>query len=264
MDQYTIGRLFIELLEHKPFSEILGPTSIGKFWDHPQSFIKSPWIDNHPQLWNIVERLIQKNPNKRFEDMKQVVENIRNVEEEYRALAKRTYLIIASMDNKMELTHKTNVDFFKQFYDRFFARSQRAKDMFDAKNIKGTQMYERLRLAMSAVLNFTPGNEPTSLDNILQRHKDLDITKAEFQEFERSFLDTLEHFFPNDPDILIAWEKLFKPITDYMISKCCKSHIKEEDDGGLVGKSEPSSQPSAPHFDVGPPRKSQTGASTAQ
>ena len=80
--------------------------------------------------------------------------------------------------------------------------------------------------SMIAVLNFSPGNEPTSLDNFLKVHKALDISKEEFEAFHDSFLVTLDRFFGDDPKIRKAWDDLFRPVTDYMIAACVKPSAK--------------------------------------
>ena len=70
---------------------------------------------------------------------------------------------------------------------------------------------------MEAVLNFRPGNAPTSLDQFLKKHRG--INKAEFDEFQRSFLATLAKHVP-EPAVQEAWKKLLAPAIEYMKLHC--------------------------------------------
>lgn len=222
-DQYMLGRLGVELLEGLRFKRILDRKSatVEEFWREPESFIEGSWRTDHQQLWDILKRLLKIDPKERYGSMKNVVNELSALEEEGRALAKRVYL--APLDTKADhtLQLKDNMDFFKQFYEAFFQASPDSKEKFNSIN----QEKQRISLmkSMVAVLNFRPGNEPTSLTDIVEKHRNKGISKQEFEKFRESFLDTMDKFTNKDKDQTIireAWAALFKPVIDYMISEC--------------------------------------------
>jgi hypothetical protein len=79
-------------------------------------------------------------------------------------------------------------------------------------------------MAMSAVLNFRPGNRPTSLDQILEKHRYKGITRDEFKNFHKSFFATLNNFISDTKSReRDALNEIFREVTDYMISECVGS-----------------------------------------
>lgn len=219
-DQYMLGRLAIELLEHKLFKQILNGESVEKFWDDPQRFVKLPWKSNHPQLWKVVEKMVRKDPKKRFSSMADVVKSLRSVELEYRALAKQTYqgVTVGADGRNIAIKLKDNDEFFKQFYKRFFDRSPESENKF-----KGIDPHAKLMKAMVAILNYTPGNDPTSIDEFVGKHNELQISAIEFRRFHKSFLETLQTYVLKNGEVWKAWDNLLTPITEHMISACCES-----------------------------------------
>jgi hypothetical protein len=55
--------------------------------------------------------------------------------------------------------------------------------------------YDKLKKSMVGVLNFRPGNEPTSLTQILRIHQDLKVSDKELDVFHLSFLKTIDEQF---------------------------------------------------------------------
>ena len=176
-DQYMLGRLGVELLEGLRFEQILKGKSatVEQFWQDPESFIDRPWRNNHRQLWSILKRMLQADPSKRYDNMDEVVHRLRALEEEGRALAKRVYLPPPDTKADDTLQLKGNVEFFKQFYKTFFRASPDSKEKF--KSINQEEQHSKLMMSMAAVLNFRQGNEPTSLDHILDKHRGKGITE---------------------------------------------------------------------------------------
>src|SRR5262249_26870353 len=84
------------------------------------------------------------------------------------------------------------------------------------------KQYEKLMKSMAGVLNFRPGNEPTSLTQIVDIHRKLRIGQKEFEEFYNSFLETIdEHFLSKE--VRDAWERLLRPVIEYMQQNCVRS-----------------------------------------
>jgi hemoglobin-like flavoprotein len=228
-DQYMLGRLAIELLERSHFQQILDreSASVDDFWKDPRSFVKQPWANNHRQLWDAIERMIRKDPGDRYPGMEAVAKTFRFIEQESRALAKQTYQGFTIPGGATTLKLKDNDEFFDHFYKIFFANSEGSEGKF-----QGVDPHKKLMESMVAVLNFSPGNKPTSLDEIARKHSGHQISDIEFRKFHDSFLETLEKYVPKDGDVWAAWDELFTSVTDYMISECRDSlNVAKTNDG---------------------------------
>jgi serine/threonine protein kinase len=239
-DQYMLGRLGVEMLEGLRFEKVLARSqkplneSLDQFWRDPKSLIGGDWNKHHPQLRDIILRLLQREPRRRFSAMDEVVQKLSSVEESERALAKSVYVPLMN-----EAPGKLDVKFFKQFYKTFFERSPDSEAKFD----KVPDPHVKLMKAMAAVLNFRNGNSPTSLEAIVESHREHKITKAELKAFNDSFLETMRRLV-GDAKVQEAWENLLKPVIEYMELKCVG--VGEAADGGDQN-AEGSQQPSPPH-----------------
>ena len=220
IDQYMLGRLAVELLEGQSLGSLLGASSAGPedFWADPAAFVSGDWRREHAQLWSIIGRLLEPDPGKRWDSMQEVARRLRALEEEGRALAKRVFLAAADGDAHAGVRLKDNADFFAQFYDAFFAASPESRSKFSGTDFKA--QHAKLMHAMVAVLNFRPGNEPTSLDPYLEAHRGKGITAREFDKFRESFLATMDRFTGGDQRIRKAWDDLFAPVIEYMKAEC--------------------------------------------
>jgi serine/threonine protein kinase len=188
-DQYMLGLIGVELLEGLRFRQILNGKPVEQFWNNPGGFLDGPWKSNRKQLWRILERMLAKEPSGRFANMDEIEQSLYVLEEEGRALAKSVYL---SPDTQA-LGQLQLAAFFEQFYKNFFEASPESKKKF--KSVE--EQHQKLMMAMSAVLNFRPGNRPTSLDQILEKHRHKEITRDEFENFHKSFFATLNNFIPD-------------------------------------------------------------------
>ncbi|HMA71066.1 MAG TPA: TIR domain-containing protein [Xanthobacteraceae bacterium] len=209
-DQYMLGRLGVELLEGLVFEQILDGKAAKDFWNDPDRFIGGSWKNNHQQLWDMLKRMLNRYPEKRFKDMDEVAQRLQVLETEDRALAKSAYG-----------AGKLHVEFFEEFYKTFFEVSPESKQKFES--IDEKKQHEKLMMAMVAVLNYSPGNKPTSLDQILDKHLCEGITEGEFDKFQHSFVETLAmDRFKIQKEVRTAWGNLFKPVIEYMKSESTK------------------------------------------
>ncbi len=216
LDQYMLGQLTLEILDgglwfERGSSDVV--TSKGEFFDDPLKKAGA-WRDYHQQLAKIVRRLLDRFPENRYENMRQVVMSLRTVESEGRALAR--YGFLRWLDND---------EFFAAFYESFFAKAEHAKGKFKEETLP--QQYNKLRMSMTAVLNFYAGNEPTSLRHLLRVHKDRTVTQMEYEQFRDSFLEVLakrlarvvkEDAAPPDiaDKVQKGWKDLFEPVVQYL------------------------------------------------
>jgi hemoglobin-like flavoprotein len=120
--------------------------------------------------------------------------------------------------------------FFEQFYENFFRASPESKEKF--RSVDPAEQHQKLMMAMATVRNFRPGNKPTSLDQVLDKHRDKGITRDEFENFHKSFLATMDNFVP-DQETREYWSNLFMAVTDYMISECVEPPHQAKTSGAL-------------------------------
>jgi hemoglobin-like flavoprotein len=235
VDQYMLGRLAVEVLEGRSFKRILEANAANPedFWADPGSFVCGAWKRDHQQLWRIVSRLLAPRPQDRWSSMEEVVRRLRALEEEGRALAKRVFLPTAGGKAQGGIQLKNNVEFFERFYDAFFKASPESRGKFEDTNLK--EQHAKLMNAMVAVLNFRQGNEPTSLDAILDKHRGKGITAQEFERFHQVFLATMDQFTGGDQRIRRAWDDLLKPVVEYMASECIEAKASTPKDAAAPG-----------------------------
>ena len=195
MDQYMLGQLAVEMLE-------AGQPAGG-------------WKSTNPQLERIVSRMLSRTPTARWNEMGELVTQLKAVEGEARALAKSSYMHLIDSDPR----------FFEDFYTRFFASKVAKKAKSKAKFRDRAEQQDKLRKGMAAVLNFYPGNEPTSLRYVVEHHQNKGVTQEELNEFKSCFLGMLKDRLDRavEPKELVdrkhevyqAWQDLFDQVLSY-------------------------------------------------
>ena len=191
--------------------------------------MRGSWHDEHKAFADVIFKMLAFRPADRWKSFDEIIKRLRVMDDESRALAKRSYV-----DLKLE----KNTAFFAEFYAEFFGKAPGARQKFEElarrrfeenagpdaayrrkefeKAVLEAQ-YEKLKESMVAVLNFRPGNEPTSLSAIVKKHQNLGITHEHVDTFRRVFLDTLASRLPANRRAKIreAWEELFAPVVEY-------------------------------------------------
>jgi TIR domain len=222
VDQYFLGMLALELLESK---NIFGEAVVPKPLDVLNASTH-PW-KRHRQLADLVKRLVADLPNDRFPTMRDVVAELRALEEPERVLAKYAY---------RTWVQPRGIAFSTAFYDEFFRRDQKAYEIFNRKMPPGqagaplpsTQHHDKLMASLVAVLNYRRGSDPTSIEHLLPRHRGLGFDGTQLHNFRESFIQTLEHCIDSRPlhppapdtrDIADAWRKLFDPVLDALANE---------------------------------------------
>jgi serine/threonine protein kinase len=204
------------MLEGKLPFHIGGPAELQKkkktFWTHPEKTAKGKWPSAHRAFAEIIFKMLRKNPNERWKDFDELIKRLRTLEDESRALAKRTY------EGFCGFKLKDNKRFFNSFYKEFFKKSRSAQAKF--KN--SADQPKKLMEAMVAVLNFQANNEPTSLSSIIKTHRHYKITAHEVDAFRETFQNTLNRNLPRSiplqqrARIVGAWNDLFSPVVEYL------------------------------------------------
>lgn len=221
-DQYFLGMLALELLEaERIFAKAPAPDPQKHIEDSEARGV--PWTRNE-QLKELVRRLLEPKPGQRFESMKQVVAQLRALEEPKRVLAKysfRRYVEPADDGGP------AGISFSERFYERFFDIEPAARDVFA--HVPDETHHRKLIASLKAVLNYRPGNDPTSINSLIPFHQNKGITAQHFDAFKASFLETLrERIVEDQPSpadaadaaaIIGAWKALFEPVLEEMKHK---------------------------------------------
>lgn len=219
LDQYMLGQLAVEMLDGGPPVASDALDDIGEERAEPfDQPLKNAgrWKFRNPQLEQIISRMLCRNQDGRWHDMEEIVTRLKAVEGERRALAKSGYMRWIDKDER----------FFQEFYDRFFASETARKAESASKFRDREQQHDKLKKAMAAVLNFHPGNEPTSLRYVVEAHRNVGVTEGELNQFKSSFLDLLKDRLDNRvaPDdqmadgkeaVYEAWQDLFDQVLHY-------------------------------------------------
>jgi hemoglobin-like flavoprotein len=213
-DQYMLGQLAFDMLEGGLPLDIKRPSEVGKkqaFWDDPARTAKGAWVQAHGAFARIIFRMMKRNPAERWHSFAELGKRLLDLEDESRALAKRTY---HGLDG---FTLQDNRAFFDAFYAEFFKRSPESISKFT----RLTDQSQKLMDSMIAVLNYRDSNEPTSLSRVVDVHRRLRISAEELDDFRDAFLETLRASLPRRMPaarreaILAAWRDLFEPVVEY-------------------------------------------------
>ena len=233
-DQYFLGMLALELLEGRAL--FIGANNEPPV--EPLDVLKNAhWAKRHEQLGAIVARLLAKEPKDRFSDgMSEVLANLRTLEDSSRALAKYSFRAYVASEVQGD---SPGAGFSKSFYENLFARAPAVRKLFldahqrrtaataqaqEPPTIPDETQYRKLMDGLKAVLNFRPGCDPSSIDSIAARHVGFHLDATQFEDFEASFIETLEQHVSRSTDdraeiaeITEAWKKLFAPVRAEML-----------------------------------------------
>lgn len=237
-DQYFLGMLALEMLEAErvfvlaPGAQPMAPSALLAHVENSTV----PWT-RHEQLKKLLCRLLDPDPNRRFDTMDQVAAQWRALEEPSRVLAKYSFRRWVEPEGDARLS----IAFSRRFYERFFSADASVRAIFaragqqrhadadgDAPTLDEVH-HRKLIDSLKAVLNYRLGNEPSSIDSLIPMHHNRQITGPHFQAFTDSFIQTLKDSMrdatdatdaqgdPGDPEgIVNAWLALFAPVIDEM------------------------------------------------
>ena len=235
-DQYFLGMLALELLEGRELFIASNEQPVEPF-----DVLKSAcWAKRHEQFGAIVSRLLAKDPKDRFEDMTEVVNNLQTLEDSSRALAKYSFRTYVAPEDQGDLA---GVRFSTVFYEKFFTRAPALRKLFldahqqrtgaiaQAQEIPDGSQHRKLMDGLKAVLNFRPGSNPSSIDSVASRHAGFHLDSTHFEDFEASFIATLEQHVIESSDVRTeiaetseAWKNLFAAVRVEMLGYSSTNH----------------------------------------
>jgi hypothetical protein len=235
-DQYFLGMLALELMAGRPLF-LVGEHEQPE--DPLAILARAPWADRHQQFGRLVARLLQPDPDRRFQGrtaidaaapMREAMDALRALEGSARALAKHSYnhCIAVARDGL-----PPGVAFAQAFYADFFERSPSARALFEREHaarggapgatLPDLVHHHKLMEGLKAVLNFRPGGTPSAIDSLVAQHRRLAVGALQLADFEDSFIVTLDRQLAacgeDDEDraeIVAAWQQLFAPVRSEM------------------------------------------------
>ena len=223
LDQYMLGQLAVEMLDGGSPIEGGDTDETGEkaaeWFDDPLKHA-GHWTITNPQLERIIARMLRREQHHRWNDMEEIVTQLKSVEGDARALAKSSYMRWIDGDAR----------FFEEFYERFFASDIGRREHSEDKFQNRAQQHDKLRKGMAAVLNFYPGNEPTSLRYVIEAHRHVGVTKDELLQFKACFLELLKVRLDRSVEtgdaladrtdaVYRAWQDLFDHVLSYFLEQ---------------------------------------------
>lgn len=224
-DQYFLGMLGLELLEATRIfvaPDPLDPPDPLRRLDSCQS-CGTQWT-RHEQFGALLRRLLQPDRENRFDSMDQVVHELSTLEAPDRVLAKWSFRRWVAPAGPAA----AGVDFSRRFYERFFAADPEARQIFRRAGTDTLDETHHRKLvdSLKAVLNYRPGNDPSSIDSLVALHHGRGIGALQYASFRAAFVDTLAAAAGADgspavevAEIVRAWNQLFEPVLEEMRRK---------------------------------------------
>ena len=182
----------------------------------PQQVAKARWRADARALARIVERMVHRNPAMRWPSMDQVRLLIEALDGDYAAdqldnLVKEAYQIVRDEKNL----------FCKAFYQRLFQKARHLQAKFPSDM---SRQHRMLDFALGQLLNFNQlQSEPTTLTQFVDRHRELNLSKEDFEVFGNALVETFDAGLARENErhrMLAALEIVIWPGIFYMIQQC--------------------------------------------
>lgn len=209
-DQFALGLLAYEMLTGR---KLFVAKTLPELILERELFLKNSKLDDYiprhlrktemKPFWNVLERMLQRNPNKRFADLSQAAKALAVLRPARTALHELT---LASYNRALANAWQKDCDLIRIFYDRLFKVLPEARSMF-SQNME--RQYNMFRTAVRMFLEFNAHG--SFMDNLVNMPVHKGVHWTDYTHFVDEFLRVVQEYDPcfNDYDDLDgAWDKL--------------------------------------------------------
>ena len=219
-DQYVLGMLALHLITGRaPVNIVKLSDMVSLFRFHDDPFCAgrrdgvSSWIEETPELYHIVNKMLEKDPAQRFENMEQIYDLLRplvgsrELSSPVERIAKQFYLDRIRGKNF----------FYRKFYQILFRIRPSIASRFPG--LARPAQFRLLDMAIEQLLNYRDVVEPTALTRTADRHKRFDLTADDWDAFLVAFVECISSI-ESDRDVVTAWRVSLRPGIEYLKRKC--------------------------------------------
>jgi len=181
-----------------------------------QRVSEARWRVEARALARIIQRMVAHNPAERWSSMYQVRSLVHALAGNYAAdeldnLVKEAYQTVAS----------GNSEFYHKFYETLFQNGPHLRAKFPSDM---NSQHRLLDYAVGQLLNFNQQqSEPSTLTQFVERHRQLGLSKDDFENFGNALLGTFDAALSHEGKrqrMLAALEIVIWPGIYYMIQHC--------------------------------------------
>jgi serine/threonine protein kinase len=224
-NQFALGMLAWVMLEGKlPIPDSKGRTPYDRIGEFLRASNKFPdhvrfarWRSEGRALARVIARMVSPDPKKRWNNLRQVGELIGAIAADYDA---------DGLENVVKGVYRRISDpkttFYRRFYEALFDRAPHLKIKFNRLDMK--RQNKMLEVALGQVLNYTQQqDEPTTLTQLIEPHRKLDLTTDDFIIFGETLIETFNSSMPKSRErerIMAALEIIVWPAIEYLMQKC--------------------------------------------
>jgi hemoglobin-like flavoprotein len=229
--QFAVGMLAWTMLEGRvPFSPHLDDSDVRdmdrlkeieeEFLEASEGFSQrvseARWRVEARALARIIQRMVAHNPAERWSSMDQVRSLVHALAGNYAA---------DELDNLVKEAYQTvacgNSEFYHKFYETLFQNGPHLRAKFPSDM---NSQHRMLDYAVGQLLNFNQQqSEPSTLTQFVERHRQLGLSKDDFENFGNALLGTFDAALSHAGKrqrMLAALEIVIWPGIYYMIQHC--------------------------------------------
>jgi len=228
-DQYSLGLIAYEMTQGSLLFDTQSPQNLFR---EKENFIAAPPTlknlrpDCPNDLSAVILQMLQQDPKKRFPTLRDALNAWdKTPTPSYIQPSTDQWQLFEQAKNSYERCRQSP-HFFREFYDRFFAKQPEIRGKFPA-NLES--QYRILREALELLLLYpleTPsqGQEPNILTKIAKGHgqSGIGVTSLQYEIFTQTLLKTIQDYdskYSKNPGIENAWRSVLSRGIEYMKSQ---------------------------------------------
>ncbi len=218
-DQYALGVLAVQMLRGRhPFAikKLADLLQLHELHDNPRDFY-GEWIEQAPELYHVVRRMMQRDPRKRFASMGEIYDALRPIAGRGAVANAVEEIAKASYMEKI----RGRPRFYHDFYEALFTERAYLRERFPS--LSRPRQHRMLDIAIEQLLNFRDSAEPTTLSRAAARHVEFELAAEDWDAFQSAFIKCISRI-EEDRDIVAAWRASLRPGIEYMKASWGRAH----------------------------------------